>query len=266
MKKIWPYILPSILLVAFVLSQLNVLHISILKIKSHELKVTNLSYNWIPGEVYSGGETVSRNNYESAHIGILPDYKKDLQDDLDLIAANRDRIDYIDLDEHLFYSDQYQVKLCLDHKRLSTVDSALFKRIAYLDILGQFELWDAEGTKLLKSNPDRKWWIRDSIIFKGIASKEFYENKLNEIWLAQLSERVTHFVENYDVPQQRDLKTKRWIALVLYSKAYDPRGFEDIKHNYWTVARSLETSLANYFAALNNPNTRTLTSQIVESE
>lgn len=194
------YLLPLLLVSAFILDKADILHISYLHIKSYELKLTNLDFAYIPGEVYFAGETVSANNYEDANIAFRPDYDKLLKRDLKEITDNRTLIDRIDSKSLEFYSGPYQIKLCLDHKKVNVLDSSLFKKTIYLDIVGQYELWDKDGSERLFTRPDQKFWIRDSIIVKGRARREFVDNKIDEIWLAQLTEHSTEIINYFEAP------------------------------------------------------------------
>ncbi len=197
-------ILPILLLAAFFLDRADILHISYLHIKSHELKLTNLDYAFIPGEVYFAGETVSSNNYEDANISINPNYSTLLQKDLQLIVDERSEIDGIEAIGLSLYSGLYQIKLCLDHKKVNVLDSSLFKKTIYLDIVGQYELWDREGCDRLYVREDQKFWVRDSIIIQGVARREFINNKIDEIWLAQLSNHAHDMVSRFESPYKWD--------------------------------------------------------------
>jgi len=198
------YILPSLALLSLILIKFDILHISYLHIKSHELKLTNLDYAFIPGEVYYAGETVSSNNYEDANISINPNYHNLLQEDLTYIADERSEIDGIVGEDLSFYSGPYKIKLCLDHKKVSFLDSSLFKKTIYLDIVGQYELWDREGCDRLYVREDRKFWVRDSIIVTGVAKKSFIDNKIDEIWLAQLSTNAFDMISQFESPYEWD--------------------------------------------------------------
>lgn len=180
------------------------MHISYLHIKSHELKLTNLDYAFIPGEVYYAGETVSSNNYEDANISFNPDYALLLQEDLQLIADARSEIDGIGGNELSFYSGPYQIKLCLDHKKVNVLDSSLFRKTIYLDIIGQYELWDREGMDRLYVRDNQKFWVRDSIIVQGVARNEFISNKIDEIWLAQLTTNAFDMISRFESSNKWD--------------------------------------------------------------
>lgn len=194
------YILPIVLIVSFFMLNYGVLHLNFLQIRSHELKLTHLDYRFIPGEVYYAGETVSSNNYEDANLSLLPDYTQLLQDDLKLISDARPDIDKIDAQELSYYSGSYQIKLCLDHKKITVLDSSLFKKTIYLDILGSYELWDSEGCDRLYVRDSHKFWIRDSIIVKGIAKDSFLQNKITEIWLGQMSLPAFELINQFERP------------------------------------------------------------------
>ncbi|MFT6809397.1 MAG: hypothetical protein ACJA01_002634 [Saprospiraceae bacterium] len=214
----------------------DILHFSYLHIKSHELKLTNLDYAFIPGEVYYAGETVSSNNYEDAHIALNPNYAELLQKDLQLIVDKRSEIDSIEAIGLSLYSGRYQIKLCLDHKKVNVLDSSLFKKTIYLDIVGQYELWDREGCDRLYVREDQKFWVRDSIIIKGRARREFINNKIDEIWLAQLSTHAQDMVTRFESPYKWD---KYYINIGLYLRFISGRFFlpverETLRQEGWS--------------------------------
>ncbi len=197
------YLLPLLILLGVAFGQAGLLHISMLHIKSHELKLTNLDYNFLPGDVFHAGEVVSRNNYEDANISWNPDFKQMLNADLRDIARQTEDIDEIRLGNEIsFYSGSYQIKLCLDHKKMSVLDSSMLTKTIYLDIVGQYELWDRDTCDRLLVQEGRKFWIRDSIIVKGLAHPKFINNKVNEIWLAQLTENALRIVRSFESPYE----------------------------------------------------------------
>jgi|GEM_PF-3459279 len=211
------YILPLLLASIILLEHIGVLHIGYLYIKSHELKWTNLDYNYYPrnGDIFTAGESVSNNNYEDAILAFQPDYKVRLQKDLLEIAQNRDHIDSINGSELSFYSDKYMVKACLDKRDISINDSTIFKKLVNVEILGQYQLYDAEGCELLYHKEGEKFWIRDKIIIRGFAREEFINNKINEIWLAQMSNNAHHIVSQFEQPYYYRSRIKALKAVML---------------------------------------------------
>lgn len=196
------YILPLLVLGTLVLEHTGLLHISYLYIKSHELKWTNLDYTYYykQGDVFTAGESVSNNNYEDALLAFSPDYDELLDQDLKEIAANRPHIDSIDGINLSFYSGSYLVKACLDQKDISINDSTLFKKIVDVEIIGDYELYDSDGNELLFQREGQKFWIRDKIIFRGLSRRKFIENKINEIWLAQISNNAHQIINYFENP------------------------------------------------------------------
>ena len=237
------FILPALLIIALILERTNILHISYLHIKSHELKLTTLDFHFIPGEVYYAGETVSSNNYEDANISITPDYQKLLEEDLLTIAQERSQIDIIDGNNLSFYSGPYQIKLCLDHKKVNLLDSSFFRKTVYLDIIGQYELWDKEGCDLLYVKNDQKFWVRDSIIVQGLARRAFLDNKITEIWLGQLSthEHVQELISGFEAPYRWD---EYYINLGQHLRYISGRYFIPVKREM------LRTEGLNFYQAI----------------
>ena len=205
-RKVKLLLLPLFLLSAFILEQADILHVGYLYIKSHELRWTNLDYNYYPreGDIFTAGESVSQNNYEDAILAINPNYDRLLQKDLDEIAANRKHIDSIDRVDLSFYSENYIVKVALDKKEITIKDSTLFKKLVDVEIVGKYELYNANGCNLLFQNSGRKFWIRDKIIMRGRSSRKFIINKIEEIWLAQMSNNAHHIINIFEQP--RDVK------------------------------------------------------------
>ena len=72
-----------------------------------------------------------------------------------------------------------------------------------IEILGNYELYDIEKGDILYERSNRKFWIRDQIVIKGSAKNRFISNKINEIWLAQLSNHAHKVVEEYEGPHVR---------------------------------------------------------------
>lgn len=196
------YIFPILIITTLYLESSGVLHIGYLYIKSHELRWTNLDYNYYPrdGDIFTAGESVSHNNYEDAVIAIHPDYEAMLQRDLDEISRLRDHIDSIDRQQMSFYSGDYMVKVCLDKKDISIKDSTLFKKLVNIEILGQYELYDKDGCELLFQQAGRKFLIRDKLILRGISRKKFIINKIEEIWLAQMSNNAHQIISYFEEP------------------------------------------------------------------
>ena len=213
------YILPALLVILMAAEHFGVLHVGYLYIKSHELRWTNLDYNYHPrqGDVFTAGESVYHNNYEDAVLAINPDYTVLLQKDLDEIAENRDHIDSIDRQQVSFFSGDYMVKVCLDKKDISIKDSTFFKKLVNVEILGQYELYDKDGCELLFQQEGKKFWIRDKIIMRGLSRRNFIFNKIEEIWLAQMSNNahqiITYFERPYIYREKLDMIT----TLKIYS-------------------------------------------------
>ena len=195
-------ILPAFLVLVFILELSGVLHISYLQIKTHELKWTHLDYGYFPkdGDIFTIGETVSNYNYEDALIAIYPSYDQLLSHDVDEISEERDYIDYIDPVERSLYTDDYVIQLCLDKEDLEIRDSTIFRKVGEIEILGYYELYDRSSGDLVYQKGDEKWWIRDKMTFYGISRRPFIENKMDEIWLAQVSNQAASFVEEYERP------------------------------------------------------------------
>ena len=199
-RALW--ILPSLLVSIFFLQQSGVLDISYIKIKTHELKWTLLDYSYHPkdGDIFTIGQTVSNFNYEDALIAIQPSYDQLLYHDVEEISEERDYIDFIDPIEKSLYTDDYIIQLCLDKEYIEIKDSTIFRTIGNLEILGYYELYNRNSGELLYKVDDEKWWIRDKMTFYGISSRSFIKNKIDEIWLAQVSNEASSFVEEYERP------------------------------------------------------------------
>ena len=202
MKKYLHYILPILIVTGVTLEQLDILHVSYLYIKSHELKWTDLDYGYHNQEedVYTTGESVSQNNYEDGLIALQPDYKQLLDRDLKEISDNRDQIDLIDSEELTFFSDEYMIKACIDQKDISINDSTLFKKLVNVEIVGGYELYDKEGSELLYHKENEKFWIRNQIVMRGYARRPFIDNKIEEIVLAQMSNNAHLIIPQYETP------------------------------------------------------------------
>ena len=203
--QIWSlrrYLLPFILLTIVFFEYSGLLHISYIHIKSHELKWTDLSLNYFPreGDLFTSGEVVTQNNYEDAVFAFSPDYNRLLEKDLAEIAQNRNYIDRIDKEELAFYSGPYRIQACLDKKDIEIKDSTLFRKIVDVEILGNYELYDVENGRVLYEQKHSKFWIRDQIVIRGRSRKPFIRNKVNEIWLAQISNNAQKIVEQYEQP------------------------------------------------------------------
>ena len=213
------YILPLVFLSVLILEQSGILHIGYLYIKSHELRWTNLDYNYFPerDDIFTAGESITRNNYEDAILDINPDYGQLLQKDLDEIARNRKHIDSIDRQHLSFYSGNYLVKVCLDKKDISINDSTLFKKLVDVEIVGQYELYDKEGCDLLYQRKGRKFWIRDKIIMRGRSRRAFIINKIEEIWLAQMSNNAHQIISYFERPYIYKERTEMLVALQLWA-------------------------------------------------
>jgi len=196
------WILPSLLVSVFLLQQSGVLDISYLKIKTHELKWTLHDYGYHPidGDILTIGQTVSNFNYEDALIAFSPSYDQLLYQDLEEISEERDYIDFIDPIEKSLYTEDYIIQLCLYKEYIEIKDSTIFRTIGNLEILGYYELYHRNSGELLYKVDDEKWWIRDQMTFYGIASRSFIKNKIEEIWLAQVSNEASYFVEEYERP------------------------------------------------------------------
>ena len=217
-KRLW--ILPLLVVATAILAKMDVLHLGYLHIKSHELKFTELDYDWFPQgkDIFTAGISITNNNYEDGIIAFNPDYKKLLQNDLREIASHREYIDSISADDLSFYSGPYRVQLCLDHKKVNFRDTTLFKKTVYLNVLGQFELYDIDSSELLYKQEGRKFLIQDSIVLKGWARKELIENKIEEIWLAQASNHAYDFVSRYEYPERYRQTAKDLMRLIIMSK------------------------------------------------
>lgn len=202
------FVLPAILLTMFILEQTGVLHISYIYIKSHELKWTDLSYTYFPkdGDIFTAGETVSQNNYEDALLAIQPNYDLLLEKDLQDIARNRPNIDSIDGINLGFYSQGYLVKADIEKKDISITDSTLFKKLVDIEIVGQYKLYDANGCELLYQREGQKFWIRNKIIINGRSRRQFVENKMNEITIAQMSNNAHQIIEFFERPLEFKFK------------------------------------------------------------
>jgi len=111
-KRFW--ILPMLIISSVVLHQLDVLHLGYLYIKSHDMKYTVLSMDYYPkdGDLFTTSETVTPGyNYEEGIISLNPDYNKLLDNDLNEIAVNREKIDSIEYEDLAFYAGPYRVYL-----------------------------------------------------------------------------------------------------------------------------------------------------------
>ncbi len=199
-RSLW--ILPSFLVLVFLLELSGVLHISYLQIKTHELKWTHLDYGYFPrdGDIFTIGETVSNYNYEDALIAINPSYDQLLSRDVDEISEERGYIDYIDPKGRSLYTDDYVIQLCLDKEGLEIRDSTMFRKVGEIEILGYYELYDRSTGDLVYQNGNEKWWIRDKMTFYGFSRRSFIKNKMDEIWLAQVSNQAASFVDEYERP------------------------------------------------------------------
>ena len=200
MKRYALWILPCLLAVTFLLEISGILHISYLHIKSHDLKWTLLDYGYYDsqGKVYTIGETVHNFNYEDALIAVTPSYDKLLAQDVALISEEREYIDYIDPLEKSLYSDKYRIQLCLDYERVEIKDTTIFRKIADLEILGYYELYNRHSGELIHNRDHKKWWIRDKVSFYGVSRRSFIENKLAEMWLAQVSNETPSIMEEME--------------------------------------------------------------------
>ena len=209
----------------------GIVHIGYLYIKSHELRWTNLDYNYHPGEndIFTAGESLTRNNYEDALLSIRPDYHDLLQKDLDEIAQNRDYIDSIDRQQMTFYSGDYMVKVCLDKKDVSIKDSTFFKKLVDVEILGHYELYDKEGCDLLYQRQGRKFWIRDKIIMRGRSREAFITNKIEEIWLAQMSNNAHQIISYFERPYIYRDRTRMLTGLRLLYYPFDIQDMQELE-------------------------------------
>ncbi len=212
MKKYLHYVLPILIVTCVTLEHLNILHVGYLYIKSHELKWTDLDYDYHPraDDIFTTGESVSQNNYEDGLIAFQPDYTRLLDRDLKKISDYRENIDFIDSENLTFFSDQYMIKTCIDQKNVSINDSTLFKKLVNVEIVGGYELYDKESSELLYQKQNEKFWIRNQIIMRGYARRPFIENKINEIVLAQMSNNAPEVIERYELP---DLYSEHFDAL-----------------------------------------------------
>ncbi len=202
MKRYAYYILPALITLGVVLEHFGVLHIGYLSITSHELKWTDLDYNYHPkeGDIFTTGELITYNNYEDGVLAFNPDYPKLLEKDVQKISDNRDRIDSIDGAEIAFYIAPFKVKVCIDEEDISINDSMLFKKIVNLEILGHYELYDTSGCDKLYERQGIKFWIRDKIVLKGLSRRTFVENKIKEIYIAQMSNKAHRIVDHFERP------------------------------------------------------------------
>ncbi len=202
MKKYLHYILPLLIVGCVTLEHFGILHIGYLYIKSHELKWTDLDYNYHPreGDIFTTGESVSNNNYEDGLIAFLPNYRDLLDQDLKKISDNRKQIDLINSQELTFFSDEYMIKACIDQKDISINDSTLFKKLVNVEIVGGYELYDKDGCELLYHKENEKFWIRDQIIMRGYARQPFVDNKIDEIVLAQMSNNAHLIIPQFETP------------------------------------------------------------------
>lgn len=198
------YLLPFIVITALILEYSGILHIAYIHIRSHELKWTELALNYHPkeGDLFTAGEIVSQNNYEDALLAINPDYNQMLQEDLNEIAQNRERIDYIDHEDLSFYSGPYKIKACLDQKMIQIKDTTLFRKIIEIEILGNLELYSLSDGNILYTQSHRKFWIRDQITIRGRSRQAFILNKVDEIWLAQMSNNAHKIVDEFEQPYE----------------------------------------------------------------
>ncbi len=214
-KKNIHFLLPFLIVSGIILEQAGILHIGYLYIKSHELKWTDLDINYFPreGDIFTAGEQVSNNNYEDAVIAINPSYELMLEQDLKEIADNRTHIDFIDKNSLSFYSGAYQIKACLDKKKVEIRDSTFFKKVVWVEILGNYELYDKDGSDLLYEREDRKFWIRDQIVLHGLSRMSFIENKIKEIWLAQMSNKAHEIIEHFEFSEEQREKAQLHRAL-----------------------------------------------------
>jgi len=221
-KRFW--ILPMLIISSVVLHQLDVLHLGYLYIKSHDMKYTVLSMDYYPkdGDLFTTSETVTPGyNYEEGIISLNPDYNKLLDNDLNEIAVNREKIDSIEYEDLAFYAGPYRVHVCLDHRNVKFRDTSLFKMHANVDILGQFELYDKYGTELLYKKEGEKFWIRDSILIQGWARRELLDNKIEEIWLAQASDHVADLITSFDESYAYERTTTDLMSLLSIHKTYN---------------------------------------------
>lgn len=138
--------------------------------------------------------------YEDALIAFDPSYHDLLSEDVALISDEREYIDYIDPIEKSLYTDQYKIQLCLDQENIQIKDSTFFRKVADLELLGYFELYNRDSGELLYKMDDEKWWIRDKMTFYGVSRRPFIQNKLTEIWLAQVSNEASSLIEEYERP------------------------------------------------------------------
>lgn len=180
----------------------GVLDMSIVEIIAHELKHTELNYEWHykDGDVFTSSQTVSTLRYEDALLSMQPDYAHLLSLDLELIAQKRDPIKHIDPDNLILFTSDYGLKICLEDVDIHEVDSTLFTKIVKMNVLGAVELYDKDQCALLYANPLQKFNISNTLIINGFSSREFLDIKIKELWISQLSSHIKGYIRRYEEP------------------------------------------------------------------
>ena len=221
-KLLW--ILPTLLLLGLVLESLGILHVSYLHIKTHELKWTELDYGYHPkeGDIFTLRETVSNYNYEDALLAFSPSYQQLLTDDLKKITKERSYLHYIDPSERTLLTDNYKIQLCLEKEKLEIKDSTLFRKVVNLELVGYFEVYNRTSGDLVYKDDDEKWWIRDKMTLYGISRPSFIKNKIDEIWLSQVSNESSSLIEEMERPYRYQKELNAMVSLrYLYSTEQD---------------------------------------------
>lgn len=173
--------------------------ISIYNIRVVDRKITSQNYNWRNG-TYEWDEVRRNLNWEDGLISYRPDYNAQLGKDLGLIADQVEHIKRIDWDEQQFYTNDYIVKLCIEHKSISIKDTTLAKKIIDTHMSAYFELYDNEGCELLFKQKDRRYIFRDKIVMEGIGSNSFLINKAEELLATEVCETLPEFIWRYEGP------------------------------------------------------------------
>lgn len=222
----------------------GLLDISILEISAYELRWSNVNFDWHyrKGDVFTGSESITRDQYEDGLIAFSPSYKKRLQKDLQLIADKRKYITSIDEEDYSYSTDKYRLTLCLDHKKVTVSDSSRFVKLVDLEVLASFELYEIENDSLVYASKGKKFRLRNKVVARGLASRAFLENKIDELWMAQVANNIPEYINDYKTIKYSKKLKDAIQAYMLYSYFYAPVESVDIESNrYLRFAYFLNT-------------------------